>query len=216
MYKKMLQPLFRLSSFPVYDYGFDGWKITDGVIRELRELSYFDQWKACIENSWYNVRLEDHSLFVFNDSGEPSYSYIQAPVVAETFRGFLNRQGFDYSQRNRSEFLDDYELELGTAGVRLNVTPFRYDVDGGSYMQGRHPKAHLHIGLDNQVRLALRREMTPLSFSLFVMRQAYPDCWSKLMEKSDQICLRKIVRDGLKLVGEEYWMAHDQIELHLV
>ncbi|MDQ8020856.1 MAG: DUF2290 domain-containing protein [Moraxellaceae bacterium] len=215
MYKSTLRAAFRAANFPVDCYGTAGWSITSKEIRELRELSYFDQWKACIENSWYNVKLEDHSLFIFDEANGPSYSFLHTPISVESFRSYLSRRGRPFTTRNKSEFLEEYELAVATANIRTHVTPLRYDVDTSAYMKGRHPKAHLHIGLDNNIRLALRREMTPLSFSLFVMRQTYPDCWVSLLDRFDRPHLRRIVRDGLQLVGNEFWDELDQIELCL-
>lgn len=205
-----------MAHFPVEEYGPSRWMVTPEIIGELRVLPYLEQWKRALQEGWYHVKLEDHSLFIFsNVENAPSYSFLHSPVEAESFRMYLGRQGLEYSSKNRSEHLEEYEMLVETASLRPHITPIRLDVDRRSYRAGVHPMTHVHIGLNNNVRLAVRRELSPLSFVLFVMRQMYPVCWSRLLERSDKHWMRKVIRTRLPLVPQPYWGEDDDLELHL-
>ena len=217
MYKTALQQVFRAAHFPVEKYGPSHWKVTPAIIGELRVLPYVERWKRALREEWFHVKLEDHSVFVFYDAHEgPSYSFLQSPISAESFRTYLARMGLEYTRENRTRYSDDYSMLLDTAGLKPHLTPIRFDVDKNSYKAGVHPLAHIHIGLDNEIRLAVRRHMSPLSFVLFVMRHMYPDCWDRLLARSIQFRLDKSIRQGLRLVSDDYWSDIDGLELHLM
>ncbi len=217
MHRNSLQQIFRAAHFPVEKYGSPHWKITQEIIGELRVLSYVDQWRRALYEEWFHVKLEDHSLLIFSDVPDrPSFSFLHCPIAVEPFRIYLNRRGVEFNARNRAIYAEEYEMEFETAELKRHVTPIRYDVDSNGYRTGVHPAAHIHIGLDNNVRIAVRREMTPLSFTLFVMRQMYPECWAKLLERREQFRLQGAIRDGLQLVQADYWKENDGLELHLV
>jgi hypothetical protein len=216
MYRRRLQQIFRLARFPVVDYGNEHFVPSGAIVGHLRTLPYSEQWRVSLSERWYHARMDDHSLMVFDDSaGCPSYSFLHCPLTVETIRDFLSRKGLDYSARNIREAQEEYEQVFDTATFRPHVTPIRYDFDTRGYRCGTHPLAHLHIGLDNNVRLALRREMSPVSFSLFVMRQMYPHSWHNLLEHSTNCRLPHVCRAALPLIHDEYWTDFDAIEVHL-
>jgi hypothetical protein len=216
MYRQRLQQIFRHAHFPVFDYGEDHFVLTPGIAATLRELPYEDQWHRSVAEKWYHVRLEDHSLLVFDETaGRPSYSYLQCPLNVESVREFLNRSGRDYTAREIREAEEEYERVLETAQYRRHLTPIRFDCDPPAYNSGSHPLAHIHIGLDNDVRIGMRRIMSPTAFALFVMRHMYPECWRRVLDRAEECRLLHHCRNGLELVGQEFWQASDQIEAHL-
>ncbi len=197
-FQDMLQQVFRAAHFPVDEYAPAHWNLDQNMIGELRVLPYIDQWKLALKEKWFHIKMEDHSLFVFNNTtNEPSYQYLQSPLALESFRIFLLKKGLQYNKRNKAEYAADYEFSFDTASLKDNLTPIRYDVDKQAYKAGWHPMAHLHIGLDNGIRIALRRKLSPLAFSLFVMRHMYPESWVRLLPFSDQFKLRRVVRETL-------------------
>lgn len=215
-FQDMLQQVFRAAQFPVDSYAPAHWSLDQNMIGELRVLPYIEQWKLALKKNLFHVKLEDHSILVFNNTTDnPSYHYLQSPLALESFRVYLLKIGLKYNQRNKAEHTADYELVFDTAPLKENLTPIRYDVDKQAYKAGSHPMAHLHIGLDNGVRIALRRKLSPLAFSLFVMRHMYPESWIRLLQFSDQFKLRRVLRDGLAFVEDEFWQDLDEIELHL-
>lgn len=216
MYRQRLQSIFRLSNFPVADYGDDHFVVSPAIIGQLRTQSYFDQWRTALDERWYHVRLEDHSLLVFDENhGRPSYSYIQCPLELESMREYLHGTGREFNVRNAREAQQDYENLQETSQLRVHLTPIRYDFDPPGYRSGTHPLGHIHIGLNNSIRIGVRRAMSPISFALFVMRQMYPESWQRLLAYSANCRLPHLCRHGLPLIADEHWGAFDEIEAYL-
>jgi hypothetical protein len=216
MYRHRLRNIFRSASFPVFEYGPDHFYVTSSIIGELRELEYFDQWRKAIQSGWFHVRLEDHSIFIFNESAaSPSLSFLPSPIVCESFREFLASKDVDYTARNRSMYLEEYQLVIETAQLREHVQPIRFDFDPAAYREAIHPLAHLHVGIKNNIRIAFGRQMSAESFVLFVMRQAYPECWERLLAQAPAASLMKTIRLALPAVPPDRWTEVDRLELHL-
>ena len=216
MYKRRLQKFLRAAGFPVLEYGPDHFAVTPQIIGALRELEYLDQWRRAVDERWFHVRLEDHSLFLYSDvPGAATYSFLHSPILVETWREFLTARGFDYSRRNREEHAEAYQIALETAALRKHICPIRFDQDPVGYRAGIHPLAHVHVGLDNQVRLGVRRQLSVESFTLFVMRHMYPACWERLLDGMDNSNLERVVRASLQAVPDDCWTSRDQVELHL-
>ena len=217
MYRRSLQVFARAAKWPVVDYGPAHFSLTPKIILELRELPYLKRWQASIDNKWYHVLLEDHSLLTFSSTeNSASYSYLQCPLVVPTFREFALSLDRPCNSTARRELEDEYQLTLDTADLRTNITPIRYDYDENGYRRGVHPVSHIHIGLDNHIRLGFSKRLSPTSFALFVMRQMYPDCWTRILEHQEASRLPKAVRADCKALKEANWQDHDRVELHIV
>lgn len=119
------------------------------------------------------------------------------------------------TKRNAAEHEEEYRLVIDTATLRSTVTPIRYDLDRNAYRTCVHPAAHIHIGLSNEVRLATRREFSPVAFVLFVIRQAYPAHWERLLEFSADLKLERKLRNDLLEVQDAHWHKHDEFQTYL-
>ena len=217
MYRERLRQLFRSAQFPVQtDAELSHFVPNSHAIGQLRELSYFEQWKLATANKWYHVRMEDHSLFIFNDAvGSPSYSFLHAPIRADTMREFLKGKKLDITAANVRDNIEEYDLVLETAPLRSHVLPIRFDYDVSGYRPGVHPVAHLHIGLDNNLRIALSRRMSAQSFVLFVMRHLYPESWERLLAQRASFNLAGLLRTSLPPIPPHHWSDIDCLELSL-
>lgn len=189
--------------------------VTAAIIRTQRELTYEKMWRAAYDNSWFHIMFEDLSLIQFQNAPSPSFHFLECPLDVPTRREFLAALGMDYRKRHDSDFQELYAEAVETAGSRPHVTPIRYDRDFGSYRAGVHPAAHLHVGLDNDIRLALPSEMTPLSFILFVIRQKYPSNWEQLLASNLAASLQRSVRYSLVPLPGQYWQEPDLCEMAL-
>lgn len=212
-----MQQLFRRAKFPLFCFGGEHFSVTPTMIRELRVLPYVDQWKLAMSNEWFHIKTEDNSLLVFNegDTGD-SFSFLHCPLDVPSFRNYLKSLGIPYNAQNCRDFKEDYQQVIETASLRAHISPIRYDRDANGYRKGAHPYAHIHLGLDNDIRLGLRKLMTPTSFTLFVMRQMYPQAWENLIEHHAEMRLAKLLRNDCSNVGENYWHELDGLELALV
>jgi hypothetical protein len=189
--------------------------VTQAIIQVQRELPYEEMWKTAYDNSWFHIQFEDLSLIQFQNVPSPSFHFLECPLDVPTQRELLASLGMDFRQRHDSDFLEVYAEAVATAGYRRHITPIRYDRDFGSYRPGVHPAAHLHIGLDNDVRIALTREMTPMSFILFVIRQKYPANWDNVLKSDLAQTLERKIRLSLTPLAEKYWQKADTYELSL-
>jgi hypothetical protein len=215
MYRQKLREIARQSGFPIEEFGADHFVLTQGIIGELRQLAYFDRWLKALRHNWFHIKMADGSLFLFSEGLLPSYSYIHCPLDIVTFADFLNEVGEFDSPVIRRKFRTQYEHLLDTASPREHVTPIRFDFDPSGYKPGVHPIAHIHIGLENAVRISTNR-MSATSFVLFVMRQMYPESWARLLEKPNRTYFLRCIRDCSTALPPEYQSELDTIELHLV
>jgi len=189
--------------------------VTPEIIRAQRELPYEEMWRLAHDKKWFHVQFEDLSIVQFQNTPAPSYHLIECPLDVPPLGDFLETMKIDYRDRHSADVVDLYNEAIDTASLRKYVTPIRYDRDFRSYRRGIHPAAHLHIGLDNNIRLALPREMTPWSFLLFIVRQKYPTHWERLLNSQLAKHFERNVRDSLPLVPGDYWAGHDLCEIAL-
>ncbi|RYH28416.1 MAG: DUF2290 domain-containing protein [Alcaligenaceae bacterium] len=181
-----------------------------------RKIGYADQWRKAREENWFHLLLADQSFFLFSEENDKlSYSFFPCPLDIPTFSNFLASLDRQNSQRNRAEYADQYQLVVETADLKAHITPIRFDQDLASYRACTHPAAHLHIGLENEIRIAVRRHLTPLAFVLFVIRQHYPQNWDQLMLHGDELKLHRRVREDLTLVPDERWSAVDEMQTYM-
>ncbi|MBY4597101.1 DUF2290 domain-containing protein [bacterium BD-1] len=188
--------------------------MTQEIIGELRVRSYLEQWKLAVESGWYHIRMSDHSLFLFKEGVSPSYSFLHSPIEAPSFVEFLEAMGVEDTPAIRRELREEFQLAIETSGPRRAVTPIRFDYDSRGYRRGVHPIAHIHIGLDNDVRIAANK-MSPRSFVLFVMRQMYPDAWARLLSRKFGSPFFRCIREESTRLSPDYWGEEDRVELHL-
>jgi hypothetical protein len=185
------------------------------IIRRQREASYTDMWQLARGNKWYHIEFDDLSIFQFQNAPSPSYHFIDCPIDIPTLHDFLVSRGLNYRDRYNAAVAEEYQDVIETAPLKAHVCPIRYDYDANGYEEGIHPAAHIHIGLDNEIRLRMRREMSPLSFIYFVLRQRYPDNWRKVLTSPMHEGISHQLREGLPLVGAAYCRKLDICELEL-
>ena len=210
------RPYFRYAGLTVSKFALGHFQVTKDMVFELRQLNYINQWKSILDNEWFHILLEDSSLFVFSSiDGKPSHSYYPCPLDFPSKRQFLSERGLENTQRNYLAVAEDYDLVRQTAPIKEFITPIRYDLDRSAYRRCAHPSAHLHIGWDNQIRIATRREFTPLAFILFVIRQVYPDNWERLFQEDKNLRLGEKLRTDLDEVIPPHWLPEDEIQCYL-
>jgi hypothetical protein len=207
---------FRYSKISVRRYAESHFEITKEMIYELRQLDYFDQWKKITNNNLSHIQLADLSFFTFSIiNNKPSYGYYPCPLEIGSFKDFLISNELEATKKNLTENIEKYDLAIETASLRTHVTPIRYDFDSKSYIAGLHPVAHLHIGFDNEIRIATRREFTPVTFILFIIRQIYPENWSELLRHAGEMKIENNIRSDLALLPDLHWNANDDLQNYI-
>jgi hypothetical protein len=135
-----------------------------------------------------------------------------------TYQDFLiNEIGFQPEELDEigDSLRDDYEQALHDGGFKSAFTPLRYDYEPENYIEGRHPAAHVHFGFNNNIRVCTVKQLRPLSFCLFVLRQNYPGKWLEFLSHADTTTLVKQVRDALDDIGPDFLQERDHWELQL-
>lgn len=184
-----------------------------GSASEFAQASYIEEWRTLLAGERYDFRFEDLSLLQFRAKGEGSelelrYAFYEAPVKVVGYRAFLE----DYLATTFGESgyaaWPEYEDYVLTAPARP-ATPIRYDYSPTMYTEGVHPASHVHIGFRSRVRLGTTKCWRPMSFALFVLRQAYPDVWKQFLGHSQAPTMARYVCDSLHDVPAEYARARD-------
>ena len=100
------------------------------------------------------------------------------------------------------------------------VSNSKYDYSEDQYKDGQHPAAHIHLGVDSPIRLSCKYKLKPMSFILFVLRQFYPDEWTRLLTYGENIpevnVALKSVRDNLEPISTDFLSGWNLHEMHLV
>jgi hypothetical protein len=190
----------------------------------LRRKSYGETWQACLDDEWYDCRLLDSSLLQFRRWDQRlSYSYLESLYDVMTFDEYAsertdeNWQMLPASIRQSLEpdLRAGYELYLQSDLVERPTTPLRYDYEPTLYRVGVHPAGHIHFGLNNEIRVCTRRIFSPLSFTLFVVRQYYPKNWESLLQRRKNDPIFREVRENLATVPGKFMQALDHYEHQL-
>lgn len=193
-------------------------------------LSYFDVYAKCISEFAYDFKLADQSILGFRYSpggrkkGTLNFTYYEAPSQVLSYEEFVLSEldvppGGSDAVAVLADFGEslhqDYELYLDTVGLKSSVTPVRYDYSANGYRAGVHPISHMHIGFQSSLRIGMKKVLNPVSFTLFVIRQHYPDRWVELRECSGFSVVCKQIRANLDAVHADFWSSKDEIEMYL-
>ena len=196
----------------------------------FRGKTYREVYDLAFKELAFNFRLTDQSLLFFKKSGTTihdgslSFIYYEAPVAVMSYELFLSSEfGLDPTtvefekmlKECGDEWLPDYEQYVRASDLKQAVTPLRYDCKAEDYRAGIHPAAHMHFGVENNIRLGSRRVMGPLGFTLFILRQHYPSSWQEVLDWPNCEVLCRQFRTALDEVDAAYWRANDERELHL-
>jgi len=189
----------------------------------FRGKSYREVYEICLRDYIYDFRLADQSLFLFVSGYDnhhilhPAFSYYECPQNIMDYKSFVeDALGMELNpEQLDDEFRIDYEDYVVSADFKRVVTPLRYDYDPKCYEAGSHPASHVHFGFSNEIRVATRRIMNPISFALFVVRQIYPFQWKLLRQQANATIWCRNVREHLDEVDDSYWENEDDMEAML-
>jgi len=156
--------------------------------------SYRRVWEYYYKNKIFHFHLMDHSLirFLYSDKSI-SFEYINSPYQLEDIDDFENYNVIIMKS-------EEYEDRL--------PTPIRYDYEPDSFNEISHPIGHIHLGLENQIRIGTFVLFDPMSFLLFCIRQMYPEFWVKILENEKFEKCRKHIREVITEINNEYKVAY--------
>lgn len=183
---------------------------------ELRPLTYEKSWQKCTENQWFNIQLEDGSLFIFKYN---SYTYLMTPIKTLNYEEYLEvyypEDEWGDVEEYKVMISQEYDNYIDTHTKNYPPMPVRYDIDDEHYCEHSHPYCHFHFGSENEGRIATKKVLTPLSFTAFILRSFYPKAWkiyaeSKLIEEHIDS-----FRLGLQTPPQEFWANSENSFLHI-
>jgi hypothetical protein len=150
---------------------------------------YEDIYKAALSLRQFNIQLKDFSLFQFSWTSETEWrlAYYPNPWITgvpsaneklNELKGFLEA-GVINTEEFLDEISDDFEYYQ-------SVPMFRFEYSERQYKAVVHPASHFHIGTQGLDRWAWWRKLSPLSFSMMMIRMYYPDTWLKRCSFHDE------------------------------
>ncbi|ALL05961.1 hypothetical protein AQ505_10930 [Pedobacter sp. PACM 27299] len=165
----------------------------DDVSGEFKNASqkadYFNLYKVALRNFDYDILLKDDSIFQFsykfNGSSPPDirFAFFQNPRQYKSYDDFLEiltEKGLIEKEGNESisDLLEEeYQQFLTEQNINESSTSIRFDVDATAYKPLIHSTAHFHIGHKNNVRIPCKIILSPLKFSIFIIKHVYYTVW---------------------------------------
>jgi len=203
----------------------------DGVSYAFKNASqgsnYFNVFNIGLENYDYDFLLFDQSFFQFefnyiNDGTyEIRYAFFQNPFEYKTYKEFIQDIIFDDDEKNIDEvgelFIEEYNQFLSEQEINSNYTTIRYDSDFFNYKPLVHSVSHIHIGHANNIRIPINKIISPLMFTLFVVKHVFYYQW-KEMVTNDIDFVKNALEIGLKSavnLSVDHWCENEGLELFL-
>ncbi|MFV8986400.1 DUF2290 domain-containing protein [Serratia fonticola] len=187
-------------------------------VAQARGLQYKEYWSLHKRNFWFHIKLCDEGLILFEDT---SFRFIMSPISIPTMDDFINYEmGSEwdlftdddkYNYVQSENFKNSYENFIETTSDYKNFTPIRLDQHPKQHKVITHPAHHLHIGYENESRIPVKRVLTPLAFTAFILSTFYPDGWEKLHTdghvNEENICALKSKLSMIGHIDQELWDA---------
>lgn len=204
-------------------------KFSQDFVDLMHDENYDLIYRTARANTDYDILLADGSFFQFTISPKVCrFAYYQSPYNLffsddqflhddTSFEKFISNEdkifGYMTDERN-SDFERDYEQLLDEAEERKYITPIRYDFDPKTHESNiYHSTAHLHIGLEQSVRIPLQRVLYPLDFVVFVLRMIYFDKFCEGMK--DPNIQKYLTIKSLKNIDGDSFSKDEERQLYL-
>ena len=142
-------------------------------------VQYNELYLVGLEYQHYNILLSDVSFFQYSLTSDDHarYAYYPNPFL-ETTDSELNIKRFrelvDAELITHEEFL----MLVNEQRSDNRAAPIRYENAPKDRKAFSHPTSHFHIGHGTGGRWAVSRTLTPLAFTLLILKHYYPDEWA--------------------------------------
>lgn len=144
----------------------------------FHEGDYTKTFIIASEENDYDIILNDGSFFQFTARNDTDIHYSFFPRIERTLT--YDEYFGKYANDDNVESIDrEYEYYLSTDREKTYPCPIRFDVAKSEYKEGTHAYAHLHIGIDTNIRIPFDKVIKPLSFVDFVVKNTYKQEWDK-------------------------------------
>lgn len=194
--------------------------------KETIEISktddYLKIYDVIVNNKDYDIQLFDDSIFqLSNKGGKCRYAFMQCT------REYITREEFMYETLGDGcdveadldafyeMFEDEYEQRRDEQQINTNAVYFRYDTDELGYLPNVHSYAHLHVGLNNSIRIPCSRELTPFAFVLFAVKHVYSQYWKDAILKEKINEIHYSFKKKCCHLTEEHWGEDEKRDLYM-
>lgn len=198
---------------------------TEETMTLSKNNKYRETYESAIKNFDYDIMLNDDSFFYFTcDSNKNRrYVFIQSPYQYRTFYDFLCDmfESCDIPKTNeginelRESLANEYEQWLSELGLNELAVYLRYDIDRTDYTPNIHSYTHLHIGMGTDIRIPCSIYLSPLSFSLIVLKHVYKDTWEVALRNEDIRNHIYAIPKGLQ-ISQDLWQDSEKRDFYLV
>ena len=165
-------------------------------LRASRKDDYMTLYRCALENDDYDILLTDNSFIQFSydyDIKEKSENIRLAyypSICTISYNEFLSDQLGASEEEYGAEFMDDYQQFL-LEQEPAQVTPLRFDYNKKLYNEIIHSSAHIHYGLEENVRVPVNIVAKPLLFSKLIIEYYFFNKWKRKIEIGDTEILYK-------------------------
>jgi hypothetical protein len=169
------------------------------------------EWTESIRQDRFCIKLGDGSLIQFREVAKPAFAFLESPMNVVSLADFARSLGATRAAE-KYRFQVQYDEYVATAEAKDHVSPIRFEYDLEAYESGKHPIAHVHIGCENDIRIAVDKILTPASFVFLVLRLHYPDAWLRVLSSNLRDSIHRTFRKSLGKV-EGFPQKDDHCEL---
>lgn len=174
-------------------------KYSDAYYQTFHDGDYRKTFITASENRDFDIKLEDGSLFQFTSRNENDihYSFLHRIERIMTFEEFYDTYA---TEENCDTIEIEYEHYSVTDKDVLYTCPIRYDVSASEYTEMYHAFAHLHVGVETDIRIPVDKILSPLHFVDFIIKHMYKAKWDEAYTNNDKF---KELVERLKSQAEE-------------
>ena len=195
-------------------------------IRISKENKHSEIYTAAIQNLDYEILLFDDSIFQFA-MGERflRYCFIQNPYKYVDIHDYLNSiytpEELIELRQDEIELListvseNEYEQFRNEQDLDLQSHIIRYDFSDRGYTPLVHSCSHIHVGLNENLRIPCSRILTPLSFVIFCIKNTYYEDWKKSYDSNQTPSYLKGKKKLCKKLDSGYWQDIEEHELYI-
>ena len=166
---------------------------SDAFKKVCRNNKHIEIYNTIRDNLDYEIILMDDSFFQFSiEKNYLRFSFIENPSFNFTKYDYLKvcfpeEDIYNLTDEDINAMINENEFEqfLNEQEINSNLMYCRYDYDGKGYSPLLHSYSHMHIGLNENLRMPSSIVLTPLQFVLFCIKQVYYDVWKLHKEKFD-------------------------------
>ncbi len=170
-------------------------KYSNFKFSDFKSMKYDVIFKKVLNERFYDYELKDNSLLQFIYRDDLNYS-------------------FHYSSSPFSEEIKINHMFTGSYTLKENFLIIHYDYRPSTYKEFCHPCAHFHFGIGNQIRIGIKKQLNPISFVFFILRQCYPEEWLYFIKNNNDEKIYKNIRHDLHEIPNKTFNDEKELVLH--